>query len=136
ADRRRVVEQVEADERGDLVVAAAPRAKLAPELRTRDGDQVAFERTVHVFVGLFGGDTAVVDRCGESDECVEHPLLLVTGEVARRRQRRRVRAGTGDVVGGELPVEVGRLAQAGQLRRRTTGEACAPEGADVGGAGG
>jgi len=54
-----VIEQVEADKGGDLVVAAATGPQLAAELWAGDVNQAAFERPVYVFVGLALGERAV-----------------------------------------------------------------------------
>ena len=56
-----------------------------------------------------------------------HRPLLVGGEVARRRERLRVRVRPGDVVQREIPVEVGGPAQRRQLGRRPGCEARAPQ---------
>ena len=57
------------------------------------------------------------------------PLEFVGGQVAGRGERLGVRVRAGDVVGRELPVEVRRPAQRGELGRRPVGEPAAPQGA-------
>ena len=133
-DGRGMVEQVQPDQGGDLVVAAASGAELAAELRPGDPDQLALQGAVHVFIGVGRDDAAVEDGGFEPVEGGRHPTRFVVGEVSGCREGRRVRPGTGDVVPRELPVELGRSAQGGQFRRRARGESRAPERAGIGGA--
>ena len=129
-----VVAQVQAHERGDLVVAAAAGAQLAAQLGAGALDQAALEGRVHVLVALDGRERAGCDVRVERVERGEHPVELVRRQVAGRGERRGVRARAGDVVRRELPVEMRRLAERRELRRRTAGEPAAPEGARLAGA--
>ncbi len=127
-DRRGVVLEVQPHERGDLVVAAAARAELAAELGADDADERGLERAVHVLVGVARDDLARGDpwtrACRGPRACRRAPPSV---EVPGRGERAGVRTRPGEVVGRELPVEVRRLREPGELGRRPGGEAGAPE---------
>ena len=129
-----VVAQVEPDQRGNLVVATAARAQFAAELRTRLRHERGLERTVHVLVLGTGRERAVGEPRLDGVKGGEHPRQFVVGEVAGRGERRRVRPRTGEVVGRQLPVEVGRAAESLQFGRGAAAEARAPQRALVGSA--
>ena len=126
ADRVRVVEQVHPDEGGDLVVAAAARAQPASELGADRLDERAFERAVHVLVRRRGHELAGLDAPGDDIQPLVHRGLVVRRQEPGRRERLGVRVRPGDVVEGELPVEVGRPRERGELGRRAVGEPCRP----------
>ncbi len=126
-DRVGMVEQVEPHESCDLVVAAAAGAQLAAELRTKSGHQLALQREVHILIGVTRTDRAVGDPRVDLVDAGEHPLELVGGQEARRGERAGVCARAAQVVGRQLPVEVGRAAQRLELGRGAIREASAPE---------
>ena len=128
ADQTRLLAQVHAHERGDLVVAGPARPELAAEIGARTVDQPALEGGVHVLVGDHGQEVAVADVGREPLEGVDHPGQLVVGQQTRAVQDARVRDRAGDVVLREPPVEVRRLRQRLQRLRRAAGEPAAPEG--------
>jgi hypothetical protein len=132
-DGTRLIEQVETHERGDLIVAAAAGAELAPQLGAGDLDQAPFERTVHVFVRLDGLEAAIGDVCGERVERMVHALEFIRGQVAGRVERCGMGLRTRDVIGRQDPVEVRGLAERLQGRGRATREAATPEGSARGG---
>ena len=126
-DRGGMVLEVQPHERGDLVVAAASGAELAAELGADDADQCGLEGAVHVLVGVARDDLARGDPGLERVDAREHVGELRLGQVPGRGERAGVRTRPGEVVGGELPVEVRRLREAGELGRWAGGEAGAPE---------
>ena len=127
ADDRRVVEQVEAHERRDLIVAAAARPQATAQVGTHDRQERRLERSVHILVAGLGDELARLDAAQQLVEPRVHGRGLLVVEVARGGERRRVRVRSRDVVARELPVEVGRAAQRGELGRRSAREARAPE---------
>ena len=130
-DRRAVVTQVEAHERGDLVVAAAARAELAAELGAGDADEPALEGGVHVLVGLRRDERARRRRRASSwSRAAIMPVELAVVEVAGRRQGPGVRPGPGDVVRARAASRTAstRLSAASS-GGGTGGEAAAPQGA-------
>ncbi|GMA92877.1 hypothetical protein GCM10025869_34060 [Homoserinibacter gongjuensis] len=85
-----MVEQVQPDERRDLVVAAAARTQLAAELGADGRDELALEGEVHVLVFGKRTDDAVAHTAIDHLEPLEHPLQLVVVEEPRGRERPRV----------------------------------------------
>ncbi|OUD96248.1 hypothetical protein CMMCAS03_01150 [Clavibacter michiganensis subsp. michiganensis] len=75
-DHRGVVAEVHADERRDLVVAAAARAELPAELGARDVHEAALEGAVHVLVGLGRDERARAHAVLEGVERLQHGLPL------------------------------------------------------------
>ena len=112
---------------GDLVVARPPRPQLAAEVRADPLDQPALEGGVDVLVVLGGHERPRRDVGGEPREAVEHPGELVVVEQPRAVQHAGVRAGAGDVVGRQDPVELGGLRQRRHHRVGAGGEPPAPE---------
>jgi hypothetical protein len=83
---------------------------------------------MHVFVGGRRVERAVGDVGVERVERVDHARQFFGGEIAGLRQRTSVSTRSRDVVGGELPVEVGGSAQLDQFGRGAVGEPTAPQG--------
>ena len=110
ANRLAVIEKIQPNKGGDLVVAAAPGAQLAAEFGTRDVDESAFEGAVHVFIRLQSYKLSGGDRGPEGFEGRDHAGKLGAVEVAGGRERGRVRPGALQIVGPQLPVKMRRLA--------------------------
>jgi hypothetical protein len=121
-----VVAQVQPQVGGDLVVAAAAGAQLAAQ-RAQLLRQPALERLVDVLVGLDRTEGARRHLGGELGQRAEHPRQLVVGQQSGPVQDTGVRPRAGQVERGQLPVEVGRLAQRGHRRRGAAAEAAAPQ---------
>jgi hypothetical protein len=127
ANYRGVVEQVEPDEGSDLVVATASGTKLATELGPGNLQQPTLQREVHIFVGIEGNEVARLDLGLQLGECREHPLDLISGEIACRGQGLGVCLRPRDVVRIQLPVEVRRATERRELWRWTRRKSGAPE---------
>jgi hypothetical protein len=115
-DRAGMIKKIHPDESCDLVVAAAARAQLAPELGADGSDQCLFESSVDVLVLRRRAQRAVLDTASERVEAVVHRPLLVDGEIPGRGQSLCMRVRPGDVVEREIPIEMRRAAERGQLR--------------------
>ena len=122
-----VLAQIDADECGDLVVAAAASTKLATEFGTELDDEGRFERAVHIFIGVCGLQSATDPVGFERIEPSNHLAEFVSTEVTSRGKRASVCTRAGEVIGCELPIEVSGTAQLDKLRRRATGKAGAPQ---------
>ena len=125
--RRGRVAQPHPEQGGDLVVARAPGAQLAAQLRARPLDQPALQRGVHVLVVGRRVERAGLDVGAELGQRVEHAGELGVGEQARPVQHPRVRHRAAHVVGREAPVEVRGLRQRRQRVGGAGREPPAPE---------
>ncbi len=128
-----VVAQEHPAQRGHLVVAGTAGAELAAELGSGALDESAFERTVHVLIGLCrqvgaGGDVVVQLRQGG-----KHALELGVVQQPGLVQHAGVRLRSGDVVAGQPPVKVRGLAQRREGVRGAAGEPAAPQCACISG---
>ena len=74
-----------------------------------------------------GRTRPVATPASRASSAASMPLSSSSVRIAGRGERRGVCPRTRDVVGRELPVEVRRPAQRGELGRRTIGEAAAPQ---------
>ena len=121
-----VVAQVEPQVGGDLVVAGPAGAQLAAE-RAEPLQQAAFERGVHVLVVDRGPELA--GRAGRLEvvQRGQHPAQLVGVEQAGAGQHPSVRAGGGQIVRREAPVELDTHGQPGKGFRGAAGEPAAPQ---------
>src|SRR5690606_16923038 len=104
-----------------------PGAELAAELGAGDLDQPALERAMHVFVAREWQKGAPIDGLLQRVEGLDHARELRLIEVTGRREGPGVRPRPRDVVIGQLPVEMSRLAECRELGRRASGKARAPE---------
>ncbi len=126
-DRARLVAQVHARERRDLVVARPARAQLAPEPGPGTLDEPALQRGVHVLVVGGRDERARRDVLAQALERREHAVELVVVEQAGRVQDLRVGLRARDVLAREAPVEVRGLAQRGQRVGGAAREPAAPQ---------
>src|SRR5690606_11670920 len=131
ADVSRRIQQKQADESGDLVVAAPARTQATPQLWARDVEEVTLERAVDIFIRLTRGDAAIGNTRRKRVESGPQTVKLLEAEETRRVQRRCVRTRPRNVVGGKGPIELGRAAEQLQLGRRPTGESSTPQSALV-----
>ncbi len=125
--------QPHAEKRGDLIVARAPGPQPPAQLWADTVDQPAFERAVHVLVGLRRRERTVGDVGVEPIEALEHRSEVGVGQQPRAVEHARVRPRRLDVVGRQDPVEVGGPAQRGHRLGGAVGEPTAPQGTGVGG---
>ena len=119
--------QVEPDQGGDLVVAGATGPQPPAELWSDPFDESTLERTVHVLVGRAGPEVAGDDVGLQRVQSGEHPGQLVVGQQPGTVQRPTVGPGAGQVVPGQSPVELGRLAEREHGLGRSAGEPAAPQ---------
>ena len=131
-DAARRVAQVHPDHGGDLVVAGAASTQLASEIFSGPLQESALQGPVDVLIRVCGDEAARRDVVVQPLQRREHTGQLVVTEQLGAVQHPGVGLGAGDVVGGELPVEVRGLAQRRHDVGRAGGEAAAPERAFVG----
>ena len=89
-DNRRVIEQVQANKRCDLVVSAAPSPKLAAEFSPGALDEQSFERRMHVFVCFGSYNRASLDVGEERIQRTRHLGEFRTRQVASSGERLRM----------------------------------------------
>ena len=105
-----MIEQIEPNERRDLIVAAAPGAELAADLCPRDLDETALERGVHVFLARERKERSFRNPSFEIEKCARHRRQLGVTQVSRLGECLRMRPGPREIVGRQLPIEVCRSA--------------------------
>ena len=127
-----VVAQEHLEQGGDLVVAAPAGAQPSAHLRTDLLQQEPLEGAVDVLVGRRWMEVARGVPLPQSIKTALELGQVAIGEQAGAVQGVGVRPRTGQVVGRQPPVEVGRAGQRLQLRRGALGEAAAPELAGAG----
>ena len=110
-----------------LIVAGTTGAQLATEFVAGNVDQSAFERGRFVLVVLDGSESAVVHVALQLVERGFHTVEFVIGEQSRTAERTGMCAGTGDIVVGKTPIELGGLGELGQCGGGAGGEAAAPQ---------
>ena len=112
---------------GDLVVAGPAGPQPPAEFVTHPLDQPAFQRGVDVLVRGHSRERAAGHVGGECVQAGDETGQFGVVEQPGRVQRPGVRLRTGQVVGRQPPVEVGRARQRDQRRRRAAVEAAAPQ---------
>jgi hypothetical protein len=73
-DHQGMIEQVEANERRDLVIATPPGAKFAPKFGAGNAHKLALERTMHILITVESNDRAILHARKERVEGGLHPV--------------------------------------------------------------
>ena len=123
-----VTAQPHANQASDLVVAGTAGTQLAAELIAGNIDQATFEGSGLILIVFDRSKGTVIHMALESVERIFHALQLVGSQESRTAESTGVGTGTGDIVVGQTPVELRRLGQSGQFRRRAGCKATTPQG--------
>jgi hypothetical protein len=123
----RGIAQAHPQQRGDLVVAAAPGPQSPADICSGPLDEPSFQRGVHVFVVGLRSERPRVDVDEQLVQRPQHRRQVRVVEQTRAMQDPGVGLRPRDVVCREPPVEVGAAGQLGQRVGRATGETSAPE---------
>ena len=127
ATLRRRVAQPHPKQRGHLIISRPASPQTTPQVGADPVDQPALQRGMHILVGDQRPETAVGDIFGQAVQASQQPVALIFGQQPGIEQHLGVRAGGGDVVRRQYPVEMGRPAQCAQRGGRAVGEPSTPQ---------
>ena len=116
----RLLTQVHADERGDLIVTGTASAELATQRRTRSLDEATLKRSVDVFIVGGGHKSTGGDVCVQTGQRIVHVGALLVGQQTDTVQLISVRMRARDIHVRQAEVEVRRHAQGSKRLRRSS----------------
>ena len=124
----RLLTQVHADERGDLIVTGTASAELATQRRTRSLDEATLKRSVDVFIVGGGHKRTGGDICVQAGQRIVHVGALLVGQQTDTVKLISVRMRARDIHVRQAEVEVRRHAQGSKRLRRSSRKTATPQG--------